>query len=229
MPYIYQIVCLANSKKPGGRCVAGKISTGEHKDLWIRPVAPRQNRTITLHDQIYENQEPPELLDLIDIVFTGHQAGTFQQENHVINDRQYWALAGQFDSEDLHTLVDVPDQLWETTNDDSTSGVNDRISGASLTQQRGSLYFIEPENVRIHVSAEGAQWNDNRLRVRAFFDYNNIHYGLMVTDLDFEAAYVALGAGWYEPDDILYFTVSLGEIDQRGYAYKLVAAVFQGE
>ncbi|MCY1438859.1 hypothetical protein D9M71_550750 [compost metagenome] len=51
----------------------------------------------------------------------------------------------------------------------------------------------------------------------------------MVTDLDFEAAYVALGAGWYQPDDILYFTVSLGEIDQRGYAYKLVAAVFQGE
>lgn len=226
MPYIYHMVCLANSKKPGGRCVAGKISLGDKQGDWIRPVAPRQNRTITLHDQIYENQESPNLLDIIEVVYTGRQGGTFQQENHVINDRQYWVFAGRFDRDDLHSLVDRPNQLWETTNDDSYSGANDRIAGVTLTQPRPSLYFIEPENVRIHVSAEGAQWNDHRLRVRAFFDYNGIHYGLMVTDLASEAEYINKGAGWYNANDISYFTVSLGEIDSRGYAYKLVAAVF---
>ncbi|HGM8180607.1 TPA: hypothetical protein ACKQA3_000661 [Pseudomonas aeruginosa] len=210
----------------GGRCVAGKIPEGQYRNYWIRPVAPRQNRTITLDDQAFYTGEHPDLLDLINVTYTGVQLGTFQQENHVIDDRTCWEYVGQFNRDDLHTLVDNPAQLWETSHDDSYSGVNDRIAGTVLTQPRQSLYLIEPENVRIHVSAEGAQWNDHRLRVRAFFDYNGIHYGLMVTDLEFETEYIRLGAGWYDADDISYFTVSLGEIDSHGYAYKLVAAVF---
>lgn len=228
MTYYYQIVCLANSKKPGGRCVAGKISVGQHRYHWIRPVAPRQNRTITLQDQAYPNGEYPKLLDVMKITCKGYQPRTFQQENHVIDADIYWEYIGQLNPDQLNMLVDEPDQLWETTRDNSTSGINDRIAGTILTQQRASLYLIEPENVSIRVSAEGAQWDDNRLRVRAFFDYNGTHYGLMVTDLEFESYYINLGAGLYEPENIWLFTVSLGEIDQRGYAYKLVAAVFYG-
>lgn len=228
MNYSYQIVCLANSKKPGGRCVAGKISLGQQRYQWIRPVAPRQNRTITLQDQVYANGKYPELLDIIRITYVGYQPSTFQQENHVIDNSIRWEHIGKLNPNHLDTLVDEPDQLWETMRNDSTSGINDRIAGEILTQQRASLYLIEPENVRIRVSAEGAQWDDNRLRVRAFFDYNGIHYGLMVTDLAFESRYTQLGIGLYDPENIRLFTVSLGEIDQRGYAYKLVAAVFHG-
>jgi hypothetical protein len=227
MTYVYQMVCLANSKKPGGRCVAGKISTGQYQNYWIRPVAPRANRTITLDDQAYEDGEHPSLLDVINITYSDRQAQTFQQENHIIHDTEWWELVGQFDTRNLHTLVDTPQSLWETTNDDSYSGLNDRIPARNLVDARPSLFLIRPERVRIKVSSEGAYRGDNRLMVRAFFTYNRISYGLKVTDLVFESKYQRRGAGEYDAENILYFTVSLGEVDERGYGYKLVAAVFE--
>lgn len=227
MTYVYQMVCLANSKKPGGRCVAGKVSAGQYQNYWIRPVAPRANRTITLVDQAYENGEYPSLLDVINITYSDRQAETFQQENHIIDDTQRWEIVGQFNTRNLNTLVDTPQSLWETTNDDSYSGLNDRISARNLIDPRPSLFLVRPERVRIRVSPEGAYRGDNRLMVRAFFTYNRINYGLKVTDLVFERNYQQRGVGDYNVENISYFTVSLGEVDERGYGYKLVAAVFE--
>ncbi|MEB0043335.1 MULTISPECIES: hypothetical protein [unclassified Pseudomonas] len=217
---------MANSKKPGGKCVAGKVTLGQYQNNWIRPVAPRQNRAITLQDQIYLSGQYAGLLDVINISYTGLQPGTFQQENHIIDTSLHWGPAGRFDRLNLHTLVDGPPRLWPDSVDDSYSGLNDRVPGASLVGPISTLYLIQPVNVSIKVSAEGAQWGDQRLRVRAFFTYNRVNYGLMVTDPTYEATYVQAGAGRYQPDDITFFTVSLGEIDSRGFAYKLVAAVF---
>ena len=226
MAYVYQMVCLANSKKPGGKCVAGKITHGPYQNIWIRPVAPRDRRAITLQDQIYLNGQYPQLLDVINISYIDAQPNTFQAENHIIDTSLHWGQAGQFDRQNLHTLVDNPPRLWADSTDDGYSGLNDRLPGTSLTAPISTLYLIRPLNVSIRVSAEGANFQDNRLRVRAFFTYNNINYGLVVTDPIFQHAYTQAGADRYQPTDITFFTVSLGEVDQRGYAYKLVAAVF---
>ncbi|WP_375233212.1 dual OB domain-containing protein [Pseudomonas syringae] len=40
MPHTLDMVCLANSWKHGGRCIAGKIYGGDRSGEWIRPVSP---------------------------------------------------------------------------------------------------------------------------------------------------------------------------------------------
>lgn len=76
------------------------------------------------------------------------------------------------------------------------------------------------------MSAEGADFGDHRLKVRATFRYNLRQYALKITDIEAEHDYLRRGAGTYELPQNSYFTVSLGDIDPRtGYAYKLVAAI----
>jgi len=226
MTYQYQIVCLANSKKPGGKCVAGKITQGTYQNNWLRPVAPREKRAITLDDQRYENGQYASLLDVINITYTGVQPNTYQLENHVIDIDVDWELVGTFDRQNLHNLVDGPPRLWADSKDDGYSGINDRLPGSTLIEPISTLYLIQPKDVSIRVKAEGAPWGNSELKVRAFFTYNGIKYGLMVTDPIYKARFLQAGSGTYEAHDVIFFTVSLGEVDQRGYAYKLVAAVF---
>ncbi|MDG6404130.1 hypothetical protein QCD79_29345 [Pseudomonas quasicaspiana] len=224
MAYVYQMVCLANSKKPGGKCVAGKITLGPYQNIWIRPVAPRERRAITLQDQIYQNGQYPQLLDVINISYIDAQPNTFQVENHIIDTSLHWGPAGQFNRQNLHTLVDNPPKLWADSKDDGYWGVNDRLPGSTLVDPISTLYLIQPEDVTIRAKAEGERWGNNELRIRAFFTYNGIKYGLIVTDPIYKARFDK--AGEYEGTEITFFTVSLGEVDDNGFAYKLVAAVF---
>lgn len=58
-----RIICLANSTRPGGRCIAGiDVDTRE----WVRPVSRASNRAITWEMRNIEGKEP-ELLDVIEI------------------------------------------------------------------------------------------------------------------------------------------------------------------
>ncbi|MBN1299548.1 MAG: DUF4338 domain-containing protein [Actinobacteria bacterium] len=61
-----EIICLANSRKISGRCIAGK-------DLesfsWIRPISERDTHEISEEDRRYQNGEMPQLLDIIKINF----------------------------------------------------------------------------------------------------------------------------------------------------------------
>lgn len=227
VPYTYRMVCLANSKKPGGTCVAGKVSEGKYQGYWIRPVAPRADNAITWQDQVYGNGQAPKLLDLVEINYTGLEGHGFQQENHLIDVSVRWSCLGHFPRQNLSLLEDAPASLWETTHDDSYSGENDRVNQSHLTGHRGTLYLIRPTRVRIRVSAEGSYRGDNRLVLRAFFHYNNIYYGLKVTDTLYVSRFRERGAGTYDVDNIEFFTISLGEIANDGYAYKLVAAIYE--
>ena len=60
-----KIVCLANSKKNGDRCIAGiNICTGK----WVRPVSELGDGRIPVN-RCLVNGEEPELLDILDIPF----------------------------------------------------------------------------------------------------------------------------------------------------------------
>lgn len=224
MPYQYQLICLANSRKHAGRCIAGKIRTGQHVGDWIRPVGTSPSREITERDREYSDGTSAQKLDLISISFTGPQPPCFQRENHIIDDTIYWAKVGQATLADLAPLVDTPPSLWEN-GESSYSGRNDRVSEASLVAPRQTLYLIQPENVRIDVAAEGAAFGDAKRSVRATFVYNQHTYALKVTDPAVEQHFKALADGTYHPNDMSYFCISLGET-YNGYAYKLIAAVF---
>lgn len=224
MPYKIQIVCLANSRKLSGRCIAGKVTAGQSIGSWVRPIGITQSHEITERDREYQNGETAQKLDVIDITFTEPQAPNFQCENHVIDNTVYWEKLGVIDVAALAGLVDAPNALWENGYH-STSGRNDRVPEASLTAPRQTLFLIRPQNVRIIVDVEGAAFGNPKRSVRASFTYNGGVYAFKVTDPAVEQFYKAQPDGEYVANNMNYFTISLGETF-NGYAYKLVAAVF---
>jgi len=52
-----EIVCLANSRKISGRCIAGK-KISENK--WMRPVSNRESEEISEEERRYENGQMPQ-------------------------------------------------------------------------------------------------------------------------------------------------------------------------
>ncbi|MBB5858488.1 dual OB domain-containing protein [Xanthomonas arboricola] len=223
MSFTKTIVCLANSRKNSGRCLAGKEKLAGNQLSWIRPVGTTETKELNEYDRQYSDGTTAQNLDIIEIHFNHVDQHSFQAENFVIDSKAYWRKVGFFPKYRLNELQDYPMQLWEN-GESSYSGFNDRVALAHLAAKRASLYFIKPNKAQIHVSAEGAAFNDSKLKVRAHFTYNNVNYALLVTDPFIEAKYVAMGVGQYSIDPDSYFTVSLGE-PYNGFAYKLVAAI----
>jgi hypothetical protein len=86
MGYTKTIVCLANSRKHSGRCVAGiEINDGTLGD-WIRPVSDRVSEEVSLEERRYEDGKDTQLLDIVTIEMKRPHPHDCQTENHVIDD-----------------------------------------------------------------------------------------------------------------------------------------------
>lgn len=90
-----QIICLANSKRPGGYCFAGKdLATGE----WVRPVSGRNDRSIWSSEQKFANGKLPRLLDVVEVPIGAPFSMTsapYQSENYSLETGE-WARKGKF-------------------------------------------------------------------------------------------------------------------------------------
>jgi hypothetical protein len=186
MSYSKRIVCLANSRKPRGKCVAGKEVAGARAGPWIRPVSSRSTHEISLAEQRYVDGSHPQLLDIIDVTFLVASPLGHQTENHRIDSRVRWEEKGKFAFEDLSSLLDNPPTLWE--NGESTkAGLNDRVNTSSASKLTSSLVLIALEKLTLRVAIEGAFFGRPRKRVRAEFCFKGIWYVLLVTDPVIEA------------------------------------------
>lgn len=90
MNYSKRIVCLADSKKPGGRCIAGKEVVQDAYGGWIRPVSVRPSAEINLEERQYENGREPQIPDVIEIPMLAPVPRVHQTENHMIDAESYW-------------------------------------------------------------------------------------------------------------------------------------------
>lgn len=223
MAYTKTIFCLANSRKPGGHCVAGREIERQNIGAWVRPVSSRPTREISDQDERYRDGSLPLLLDVIEIDFEKPVPERHQQENHQVDDRQYWTKKGTASWADICPLAEnVPGSLW-LNGYSSTYGNNDRVPEGNLGQFNRSLYLVRPNDLELIVAVEGAQFGDPKRRVRAHFQLSGHEYILAVTDLPIEQEYLAKPDGHYFIKEAL-ICVSLGEVF-NGYAYKLAAAV----
>lgn len=219
MSYSKTFICLACSRKPEGRCVAGKEFLNGAFGSWIRPVTPGGHSAITNEQRKYPDGYSAVVLDYVAAEFTGQETGGFQAENHLILQPSKWKLAGKEKQtkQFLAKLADSPASLWTNTCSDSSNGVNDRVSVSKLTQQIDSLYLVPVTKLIVHV-----EYIDEKRKVRGEFFYNGTQYKLKVTDPKFEQNFDKAGKHDVSID---YLTISLGE-PFEGYAYKLIAAVF---
>ena len=212
-----EVLCLANSRKLGGSCIAGlELAAGAERP-WIRPVSSRPHEEVSLVEQRYSDGRVPRVLDIIATPLIGPKPHGYQRENWLLDPTKHWEQHGRFSVDDLRFLADAGGSLWE--NGFSTYyGLNDQVPVAVANGVDHSLRFIHVQSCRLDVYA-----SYNKRRVQGVFRFDGKDYKLRVTDALIEKGYLAKEDGQYESGEC-YLTVSLGE-PFEGNAYKLVAAV----
>jgi len=64
MTYTKTILCLANSRKTSGRCIAGKEWNNGNPGSWFRPVSSRATHEISEEERRFQSgQDPKEALN----------------------------------------------------------------------------------------------------------------------------------------------------------------------
>lgn len=226
MTIVKRLVCLANSRKLSGRCVAGKELIQGVVGGWLRPVSDRPKEEVSKDERQYEDGSDPRVLDLIDIPLREPRPKSYQSENWLLDPQFYWQRVGRITWDDLGPLADDPPSLW--LNGFSTGvGLNDRVTLASAEQLAGSLYLLHIRTLELRVFAPGAAFGNAKRRVQAVFAHRGTSYWLWVTDPLVVDKYLALRDGSY-PIGECFATISLGE-PYEGYCYKLVAGLVTPE
>ncbi len=229
MSYTKEIVCLANSRKLSGHCIAGKQVKQDKSGAWelggwIRPVGSPDGAELSSRDVGFEGGGIPRPLDIVRISLKRRASHKHQTENYLIDPEKYWEQVTTVDPSCLDDLCDEVDGLWET-GFDSAYGKNDRVPVEKSKVIKSSLLLIKPSNVVIHHEYE---FPSKAWKTRAQFLFRGNRYSLVVTDPIIEGEYRGMDAGDYplKRSDI-YMTVSLGE-EYNGFCYKLVAAIIFG-
>ena len=219
MTKIYKrIVCLAISKMPGGRCVAGIEIKDGRRGNWIRLVSEAANGAIAKGDLLYQNRSVPKLLDVVRVPFLMAAPMGHQTENWIVDTKYLWTKTGHVPWRNLDKLTDPIADLW-TVGHGTALKRNDMVGIAHASTFDHSLRFVKLSGVRISVE------DAFRTPVRAHFTYNGSPYGLKVTDPNTRRKYREMGYGCHEVGDC-YATISLAKPFKRN-CYKLAAAIIE--
>lgn len=221
MPIVKRIVCLANSRKLGGHCIAGREWDGRRVGAWIRPVGSGERGEIYKYECSFQDGSNPEVLDIIDVPLKQHCPKTYQSENWSVDPEYYWVRVGRLTWQSLARLCEEPSRLW-VNGYGGYPGENDRIPLCEAERLKHSLVLLK---VRSIVITTVTRSDDRRRKVYGEFVHKHVRYRLSVTDPVIEQFYLAKPDGRYEIGEC-YLTISLGE-DFEGFCYKLIAAIIE--
>jgi hypothetical protein len=219
---IKRLVCLANSRKRYGRCIAGRELLQGELGQWVRPVSDREHEEVSEYERQYEDGSDPRVLDIIDVPLIRARGNRHQPENWLLDPGRYWSKAGEFKHKNLHFLADPQGELW-INGRDTYNGLNDFVLVDEADRIGGSLKLIFVDSLQLYVYSPGQVFGNRKRRVQAAFSFSRVGYRLWVTDPLIETRYLAQPNGVHTLGPS-YLTVSLGEpLDDR--CYKLVAAI----
>ena len=224
MAYVKRIVCLANSYKTGGSCIAGKVVSKDGYGAWIRPVSARPTEEVSFFEYCYEGYASPKLLDIIDIPLLEAKPHNHQTENHVIQAGR-WVKKGSFAWNSLDELRDRPDALWANTDSTKAGGLYDCTSPHEAARFDYSLVLIKRKELVVEVDT--STWDGRTKKTyRGKFKYKGVNYSLKITDPVARAALKPKEVGEYALNDV-YLCSSLTEkYKEDGRCHKLIAAIF---
>lgn len=208
-----EMLCLANSRKPGGRCVAGLLPDGS----WIRPVTATEGGSLTSAMCTLDKGRPVRALDVVRVGVTQPEPRLHQPENWVITGKR-WKLVETRNLDDIQdfldeALTDEPELLGTKTNRVTRAQIQEHPPSASLAL--------------IKVNHPVFGWSPNKSsQRRARFEYHGVGYDLPIT---FEFDLPQQGEQRHRSNSAWYFTISLGEPweEQGGACYKLVACALE--
>jgi len=210
-----QLICLANSKKFNGRCVAGLELKDEEAGDWIRPVSTIQGGAVPLPIQLASG-ENLELLDIIEVTLLGHHPDACHVENWLYDASKPWRKVGTFDPGELGGLVDEPADIWGT----GTGWSNSAVRKSESETLGSSLLLVAVKRARMLVK----KWPQGDTSVSVDFDYASDNYEFKVTDPQQKKRYIGKGAGSYALAGPVYVCASLTELHGEERT-KLAAAV----
>ncbi len=223
-PTVKCIVCLANSRKRGGRCVAGKeLRPDGRTDGWIRPVSARDDEEVSPRERCYADGGDPQVFDVIDLPLLNSRPKTYQRENWLLDPNRRWAKVGRATWNDLGSMIDRDGPLW--INGHSTrGGQNDRVPLAETVAIDHSLRLIRVNSLTVTVSEPSRPSADFPI-LRGSFYYHGDDYCFRITDPESESGSLNLSYGEYQVGERC-LTVSLGE-PFKDHAYKLIATIIK--
>lgn len=215
-----EIVCLANSSKGGGRCVAGLRMDGGG---WVRPVSSEPEGVLQAWHYTLSGGGETALLDVLMMRLAGPQPEPHHPENWLM-DLGQWKRSVQPTPPYLRTilmksLAAGPELLGDR---------GEKIAYALLQRKPAiaSLALVRPEALSWQIQ-EGTQVD--KRRTRAVFTLAGVTYDLPLTDPIWRKHLSGLPQGCYpreEDGQDLLLTISLGEpFGEDGFCYKLVAGV----
>lgn len=223
-----EIICLANSRKRGGRCLAGLRTDGSG---WLRPIGSGPESALRKHDTRISGREA-QILEAIGVDLSHPAPSPRQPENWVVTYKWYNPWYKPCRAVVREAVSEIADMLHKhvTNGPDLFGCCRDRIDAATFLDApaESSLTLVCPQNVYwlIRTSRSGKR------QTRTVFELAGASYNLSITDPVWEQRLALLPLGMHscrdehiESMDNMMYTISLGE-PFAGNCYKLVAGVF---
>ncbi len=210
-----RFVCLANSFKEGGRCLAGIELDANNNPLivnghpkWIRPICNTPHGEVHTHLVSHIN-----ILNIIEVeITTSLGINNYQSENVYFRENSL-RVVGNYNSLDLDRLCDNRNLIFGNRG----KAVSDEV----IKSTTFSLMFIKVNT--FEVIEKTYEDNPNRPQIRLVFSYKENQYDLPVTDPVFLHSYQS-NPHFLENCNQIYVSLSLA-VEWKGWYYKLIAGI----
>ena len=211
-------ICLANSFKYGGRCIAGieiNVTADNHWQIihnadgsphWIRPIAKdTDNGEIPEGEAIY--------IKLLSVVkLTGVVACPHEAHTEDVNYQTMESIGS------IISYQEVLDRLTDNVHQTLFYTSDFFIYPECFSNGNYSLMLIRPEGFAFRLDP-----SKNRAKYYMIFKYNGLEYNLSITDPDFYQ-YIERHPKDWENLKSIYLSLSIG-MEYEGRHHKLIAAI----
>ena len=205
-----EFLCLANSRKPPARCVAGlDLATG----MWLRPVSDENNGGLSVNQaliQVDGRLRGIQPLDVVEFDKSQSLPGVGQPEN-VARGQGEWVYKRRLFTSELVGLFESNPYLLQDR--------YDRVLEQNSQQVKSSLCLVSVMDPEFKLNPS------NRDQLRAHFKFRNHEFNLAVTDDSTWVNQAKIDARRFSQGRWA-FTVSLGT-PFNGSLFKLVAWAHQ--
>lgn len=214
-----RFVCLANSFKEGGRCIAGILLDKNNTPIiengrpkWIRPISNTPHGEVPTHLVSHLN-----ILDIVEIEIKNHVGKGYQSENTLFLENSIQRI-GTYSRVRLSGLYDDSRLLifgnkGKAVHEDSIGDLNH------------SLMFIRVTDFEIIEKIY--EDNPQKKKIRLAFSYKYNRYEFPITDPVFLHNY-QVHADYMNGVDELFLSLSLA-INWEDWYYKLIAGIIHNK